>query len=158
MKIWLRGERWNIAYHFDTISGEWVRMRFRFDVGALAGLAIPSNRGVIGIYCREDGSAIVQVGAETWVIDGTETVESTPRVGGLWSTLRISRPGQTDLKARVATPWRWFGRHMDIAYDDMDDDDNDPFSLIWWLSTDDETKALLRQSDLTALPVPTNQR
>lgn len=122
-QVWLSGERFDVDYLFDRVSGRVVRtIVLPEGGGTTAGMGRPCFRCFVAVYVApEDGRLFLQVDDQRVRLnDHTEATYDT-RLAGLMSRLSVTRPGHTALTARQLIGTRnLFLRHTDPGYDDID--------------------------------------
>jgi hypothetical protein len=77
------------------------------------------------------------VGRRRFELDGETRVTHRTRIGGLFSELTVSRPGEPDLVLRPPTPLRVVSGLIDPTYDGIDEASDDPFITVAHTASED---------------------
>lgn len=120
-QIWLNGDRWNVAYLYDTDSGRHQVFRAPSEIGMTAGNASRMSGRLVATYLLDENDIYLQVGDRRVPIDGTSRAEAEVAWGGLATNLVVVRPGLPNLALRQRTPSRWLLRRADPTWDGLDE-------------------------------------
>lgn len=126
-RVWLNGERFDVAYLLETTSGSVQRhVRKGQRTGQTAGMGQRIGRHFVAVYVDPNSAELVlQIGHLRFPLDGSVLIGHVIRNAGLTSRLIVGREGQSPLIVRQTTVARAILRRIDPTYDDLDESCDD---------------------------------
>lgn len=121
-QVWLNGTRYNEAYLYDTLTGNFRYFSTPQPVGMTAGNGGKIGCRFVATYVATDGyQIIIQIGRHQYPVDDATSVQASIEWSGLSSILIIARHGLPTQRLRLWTIGRWASRRLNPTWDGLDE-------------------------------------
>ena len=126
-RVWLNGERFDVAYLLETSTGKIERfVSPGLRVGVTAGVARRISSEYICVYVSpSSGGVFLGVRGRSYLLDGSLVARYARCWGGVASVLYLTPPGEQTFRLMQLTLGRAFSKRVDPGYDSLDESMDD---------------------------------